>query len=98
VLTEIQPGSYVFMDAQYQDALTASTYFESSLWVSSQVVSINAEYTVTVDAGLKAFVTDGPAPPPASGRFGESHYFYYGDVTRRPGAARRTNRIHHSPL
>jgi D-serine deaminase-like pyridoxal phosphate-dependent protein len=45
---------------------------------------------VTVDAGLKAFATDGPAPRPANGRFADSTYVFYGDehgaITRPSGA------------
>ena len=79
VFTEIQPGSYVFLDAQYLDALTEGTDLRVSLWVSSQVVSTNAAGILTVDAGLKAFATDGPAPRPIGDRFGSSTYFFFGD-------------------
>jgi D-serine deaminase-like pyridoxal phosphate-dependent protein len=91
VLNELQPGSYVFMDAQYADALGDDDdgAFETSLWVSSQVVSANADAIVTVDAGLKAFATDGPMPRPAGSRFGGSTYMFFGDehgaLTRPPG-------------
>jgi D-serine deaminase-like pyridoxal phosphate-dependent protein len=92
VLNELQPGSYVFMDSQYADALgdDEDGAFRGSLWVSSQVVSVNADPIVTVDAGLKAFATDGPAPRPAADRFADSTYAFYGDehgaVTRPAGA------------
>lgn len=92
VLNELQPGSYVFMDAQYSDALGGDEdgRFDTSLWVSSQVVSANAEHIVTVDAGLKAFATDGPAPRPGAGRFAGSTYAFFGDehgaLTRPEGA------------
>jgi D-serine deaminase-like pyridoxal phosphate-dependent protein len=81
ILNEIQPGSYVFMDAQYMDALGEDRdgAFQTSLWVSSQVVSMNAGAIVTLDAGLKAFATDGPAPRPATDRFADSTYVFYGD-------------------
>ena len=81
VLNEVQPGSYIFMDNQYRDALgdDADGTFEQSLFVQAQVISINAEEWVTVDAGLKAFATDGPVPRPAGLRFGGSRYFYFGD-------------------
>ncbi|MFC3960915.1 alanine racemase [Nocardia jiangsuensis] len=91
VLTELQPGSYVFKDAQYADALAddADGAFGTSLRVSSQVVSVNAASIVTVDAGLKAFATEGPAPRPAPGRFAGSAYAFFGDehgaVSRPPG-------------
>lgn len=92
VLNELQPGSYVFMDAQYSDALSDDDdeAFDTSLWVSSQVVSANADGIVTVDAGLKAFATDGPMPRPAGQRFGDSTYMFFGDehgaLTRPAGA------------
>lgn len=81
VLTEVQPGSYIFMDNQYRDALgdDADGAFEQSLFVQAQVISINAEEWVTLDAGLKAFATDGPEPRPTGKRFGVSRYFYFGD-------------------
>jgi D-serine deaminase-like pyridoxal phosphate-dependent protein len=81
VLNELQPGSYVFMDVQYSEAMGDDDdgAFETSLWVSSQVVSANADAIVTVDAGLKAFATDGPAPRPAGVRFGSSTYIFFGD-------------------
>ena len=81
VLNEVQPGSYIFMDNQYRDALgdDADGAFEQSLFVQAQVISINAEEWVTVDAGLKAFATDGPVPRPAGKRFAGSRYFYFGD-------------------
>lgn len=81
VLNEVQPGSYIFMDNQYRDALgdDADGAFEQSLFVQAQVISINAEAWVTVDAGLKAFATDGPVPRPTGKRFGGSRYFYFGD-------------------
>jgi D-serine deaminase-like pyridoxal phosphate-dependent protein len=81
VLNEVQPGSYIFMDNQYRDALgnDADGGFEQSLFVQAQVISINAEEWVTIDAGLKAFATDGPVPRPVGTRFGGSQYSYFGD-------------------
>lgn len=91
VLNELQPGSYVFVDVQYTDALgeDADGAFATGLWVSSQVVSTNADPIVTVDAGLKAFATDGPAPRPVTAPFTDSTYAFFGDehgaITRPPG-------------
>jgi D-serine deaminase-like pyridoxal phosphate-dependent protein len=81
VLNEVQPGSYIFMDNEYRDALghDADGAFEQSLFVQAQVISINAKEWVTVDAGLKAFATDGPVPRPTGKRCGGSRYFYFGD-------------------
>jgi D-serine deaminase-like pyridoxal phosphate-dependent protein len=81
VLNELQPGSYIFMDNQYVDALGADEdgAFQTSLFVQAQVISANAARWVTVDAGLKAFATDGPPPRPATGPFAKDGYFFFGD-------------------
>jgi len=81
VLNERQPGSYVFMDNQYADALgdDPDGAFTTSLFVQAQVISANAPRWVTVDAGLKAFATDGPPPRPATAPFAGDAYFYFGD-------------------
>lgn len=62
VFTELQAGSYVFMDKQYLDCdLTGdgSVPFEISLGVDSRVVSANHSGLVTIDAGYKSLSTDG---------------------------------------
>ncbi|WP_374147024.1 DSD1 family PLP-dependent enzyme [Sphingomonas sp. 28-63-12] len=79
VLTELQPGSYIFMDAQYTDALAADSVFSTSLFVQAQVVSVNAPAWVTVDAGLKAFAADGPMPRAVGPLFGDTSYLFFGD-------------------
>jgi len=65
VYNEIQPGSYIFMDADYGRNLTeAGTAFRQSLFVYTQVMSIaNRNYAV-VDAGLKAIAFDSGMPVP----------------------------------
>ena len=81
VLNELQCGSYIFMDRQYADALgdDPDGAFQTSLFVQSQVISANAPRWVTLDAGLKAFATDGPVPKPANPPFADHSYFYFGD-------------------
>jgi D-serine deaminase-like pyridoxal phosphate-dependent protein len=82
VFNERQVGSYALMDREYRDCLGADPdgAFEQSLFVQAQVVSVNAPAWVTVDAGLKALATDGPAPVPAAGgRFTGCHYGFFGD-------------------
>ncbi len=81
VFTELQPGSYVFMDAQYADALGADDdgAFAQSLFVSAQIVSANHPKWVTVDAGLKAFATEAGVPRAATPRFKDCAYFFFGD-------------------
>jgi 3-hydroxy-D-aspartate aldolase len=81
ILNEVQPGSYVFMDAQYRDALgdDADGEFEQSLFVQSSVISVNQPGSVTVDAGLKAFATDAGPPRPATAPFAPDAYAFRGD-------------------
>ncbi len=62
VFTELQAGSYVFMDKQYLDCdLTGEGVapFEVSLGVDARVVSANHSGLVTIDAGYKSLSTDG---------------------------------------
>jgi D-serine deaminase-like pyridoxal phosphate-dependent protein len=61
-VTEIQPGSYVVMDVEYQaisskQATTFST-FKPALTLLGAVVSVNQADYVTVDAGTKAIYVD----------------------------------------
>jgi D-serine deaminase-like pyridoxal phosphate-dependent protein len=80
VLTEFQPGSYIFMDREYHEALGhEGPRFETSLFVQAQVISANQAEHVTLDAGLKAFATDGPMPKPASAGFESCEYKFFGD-------------------
>ncbi|MCB1497842.1 MAG: DSD1 family PLP-dependent enzyme [Bauldia sp.] len=62
--TEIQPGSYLFMDKQYGEVEIApgGSPFATSLTVAARVVSTAQPDRVIVDAGSKALSTDyGPA-------------------------------------
>jgi D-serine deaminase-like pyridoxal phosphate-dependent protein len=72
--TELQAGSYIFMDVDYIRALKDGRNalpFETSLFVQTAVVSIASAKVpggyVTTDAGLKCFATDGPQPEVMSG-------------------------------
>lgn len=62
--TEIQPGSYVFMDADYQRNVRAEGWpqFEQSLFVLTTVMSRPAADRAVVDAGLKASSVDSGMP------------------------------------
>lgn len=80
--TEIQPGSYLFNDAQYAPVLNngvETTPFETSLFLQSSVVSTRAEAYVTLDAGVKSLATDGPLPLPARGAAADCTYAFFGD-------------------
>jgi D-serine deaminase-like pyridoxal phosphate-dependent protein len=89
VLDELQPGSYVFMDQEYRDALgdDPEGRFAQSLFVATTVVSANQDGFVTVDAGLKAMATDA-GPPTVVGHAIDVHYHFFGDehglVTQAP--------------
>ena len=65
VFTELQVGSYVFMDHDYAvcdlRGLDRPT-FEQALQIDARVVSANTPGMVTVDAGLKAMATE-KGPP-----------------------------------
>ncbi|HEX4027962.1 MAG TPA: DSD1 family PLP-dependent enzyme [Rhizomicrobium sp.] len=81
VLTELQAGSYIFMDRQYNEVWTGPERppFETSLYVLTRVVSANHPGMVTTDAGLKAFSTDADAPVIAFGPKPGATYSFFGD-------------------
>lgn len=64
VFTELQPGSYVFMDADYGQLAHASDDppYATSLHVMVSVVSALADGHVTTDGGIKSFAMD-KGPP-----------------------------------
>jgi D-serine deaminase-like pyridoxal phosphate-dependent protein len=63
-LTEVQPGSYVFLDVDYSrnQLCEKSVRFNQSLFILTQVVSVAAADHVICDAGLKAFSMDSGLP------------------------------------
>ncbi len=82
VFTELQVGSYVFMDRQYGDCdLTGdgAAPFETALMVDARVISANHPFMATVDAGFKAFATEAGSPPILSGAAAGSTYHFMGD-------------------
>ncbi|CAG2133450.1 D-threonine aldolase [Cupriavidus campinensis] len=63
VYTEIQPGSYVFMDADYgSNAYPGALRFEHSLFIATTVMSVAAGDRVILDAGLKSMAVDSGLP------------------------------------
>ncbi|UOD49400.1 DSD1 family PLP-dependent enzyme [Orrella daihaiensis] len=64
VYTEIQPGSYVFMDRDYADNLAAAddVRFEHALFIQTTVMSASHDGFVVVDAGLKSMSVDSGMP------------------------------------
>jgi len=82
ILTELQGGSYIFMDRQYNEvdyANRAPAPFEAALFVQTTVISANTPGIVTTDAGLKSFATDGDQPVLVSGQPEGASYFFFGD-------------------
>ena len=80
--TEIQAGSYVFMDAEYETVIYESGKawpFENALFVQTAVISTNVAGFVTTDAGTKAFALNGPAPRVISAGLETATYSYAGD-------------------
>ena len=60
--TEIQAGSYVFMDVDYKKVAGFPSEFENALFVLATVMSHPARDRAAVDAGLKAFSVDSGMP------------------------------------
>jgi 3-hydroxy-D-aspartate aldolase len=82
VFTELQAGSYIFMDKQYGEVRIANAAplpFETSLFVQTTVISANMPGLATTDAGFKAFATDAGAPVIHSGAPDGTQYFFFGD-------------------
>jgi D-serine deaminase-like pyridoxal phosphate-dependent protein len=60
--TEIQAGSYPFMDVDYRRVAGAPQQFEHALFVAATVMSRAAPDRAIVDAGLKALAVDSGMP------------------------------------
>lgn len=64
-ITEIQAGSYIFMDADYagnRETGDVKQAFRQSLFVKAGVISNPAVDRIVIDAGLKALSTDSGMP------------------------------------
>jgi 3-hydroxy-D-aspartate aldolase len=93
IFTDFQVGSYIFMDSQYlacEFADRGHPPFETSLFVDTRVISVNAYGLVTVDGGLKSFASEAGPPTIVSGAPEGSRYAFMGDehgaVILPPGA------------
>ncbi|WEK52041.1 MAG: DSD1 family PLP-dependent enzyme [Candidatus Kaistia colombiensis] len=65
VLTEVQAGSYVFMDEDYRRVDlhgSGADVFGTALFVVVTVIAHNLHGDAIVDAGTKSFAVDGPLP------------------------------------
>ncbi len=81
--TELQAGSYVFMDKDYLDCdLTgdaAEPPYGAALLVDTRVVSANTPGQVTLDAGVKSLSPDSGRPMVLAGAPALSTYSFMGD-------------------
>ena len=99
VLTELQAGSYIFMDRQYLECALredGALPFDTALFVDAHIVSANTPGMATLDAGFKAFATDGPTPHVHSGAPEGAEFVFMGDehgAVRAPGAQFRLAEI-----
>jgi D-serine deaminase-like pyridoxal phosphate-dependent protein len=96
VLTELQVGSYIFLDREYGACELApgdAPAFEPALFVDATVISANAAGMATVDAGLKALSTDaGPPVVIGGGRYafmGDEHGAILAEGDPLPGLGQR---------
>jgi len=86
VLTDLQAGSYLFMDAQYEDVWETAgerAPFGTSLFVQTTVISANFSGLATTDAGLKAFAADAGPPRIVGGAPDGARYLFFGDEQGR---------------
>ena len=81
LFTEIQPGSYLFMDSLYGSISISANEnpFVPSLFVAATVVSANRRGKLIVNAGLKAFATDSGKPRALRGAPEGASYRFMGD-------------------
>ncbi len=82
VLTDLQAGSYLFMDTEYNAVAQkdgAAQAFETSLTIQTTVVSANTPGIATTDAGIKSMATDQKSFVIRSGAPDGTAYFLFGD-------------------
>jgi D-serine deaminase-like pyridoxal phosphate-dependent protein len=82
VYTELQPGSYPFMDREYVEiplGAERAAPFAPALFVQASVVSANRPGFAVVNAGYKSFATEGGMPRLLSPELGDATYKLMGD-------------------
>lgn len=82
VFTELQVGSYVFMDRQYEVCDLrgdGAQPFERALFVDAHVISANSQGMATLDAGFKALSTDGGSAKVVEGAPEAAMFVFMGD-------------------
>lgn len=55
-ITEVQPGSFIFMDTDYRNAV--GRFYSNSLTILATVLSKPEKHRAVIDAGLKTLTTD----------------------------------------
>jgi len=97
VFTEVQAGSYIFMDMNYIDTDMRDEDrhpFRPSLFVRTTVVSSAQPGFVVTDAGLKEFAREGKAAPrPVRGTPEGAQYVIIGDDMGRIEFANPTDKL-----
>lgn len=82
LFTELQVGSYIFMDEQYlacELGEPGTPAYDTALFIDTRVISVNTAGRVTVDGGLKAFASDAGAPAVVAGAPAGSSFTFMGD-------------------
>lgn len=82
LFTELQPGSYLFMDSSYCRPVLwpeGQVPFENSLFVRANVVSVNRAEHAVINAGLKSFAADSGLPIAVTGAPPGTTYRFMGD-------------------
>ncbi len=97
VFTEVQAGSYIFMDTNYADTdmrADEARPFRPSLFVSTTVIGAAQAGFVVTDAGIKEFGREGKGPPrPARGAPEGARYALIGDDMGRIEFANTNDRL-----
>lgn len=81
LFTELQPGSYIFLDSCYAplEMSPEPNPFRPALFVAAGVISANRPDRVIVNAGFKALATDSGKPLPVRGAPANATYRFFGD-------------------
>lgn len=70
-ITEVQPGSFIFMDTDYRNAV--GSYFSNGLTILSTVISKPESQRAVIDAGLKSLTTDSGLAEPKDRKLTYTH-------------------------
>lgn len=81
VFTEVQPGSAIFLDGQYEacEGVAAAFDLHPSLFIAARVISCNTPGLATLDAGYKAMASDAGPPTILTGPHAGARLVFMGD-------------------